>query len=100
MKKYGLVKGRHTLPPDCAGYVFDEINNPMDFDTIESQANAFVTRFVKRYPYEFRMDIYVTGLTVALTSLITELSIAGFTHIGLWHYDKVTDDYKCQLIMI
>lgn len=100
MKKYGLVKGRHTLPSDCVGYVFEEITNPMDFEAIELQAHKFVTRFVKRYPYEFRMDIYVTGLTVALTSLITELSIAGFTHLGLWHYDKVTDDYKFQLIMI
>lgn len=100
MKKYGLVKGRHCLPSDCVGYVFEEIRDPMDFNAIELQACWFVTRFVIRYPDETRMDIYVTGLTVALTSLINELSIAGFTHVGLWHYDKVTDDYKCQLIMI
>ena len=100
MIKYGLVKGRHELPSDCVGYVFEEITNPMDFGAIELQAYQFVTRFVERYPDVFCLDIYVTGLTVALASLINELSIAGFTHVGLWHYDKVTDDYKCQLIMI
>ena len=100
MVKFGLVKGRHTLPSDSMGYVFEEITNPIDFDTIELQANRFVTRFVKRYPDETLMDIYVTVLSVALSSLSNELSIAGFTHIGLWHYDKVTDDYKCQLITI
>lgn len=100
MVKFGLVKGRHTLPSDCMGYVFEEITNPMNFESIELQAYKFVTQFVERYPDETRLDIYVTGLTVALTSLINELSIAGFTHVGLWHYDKVTDDYKCQLIMI
>lgn len=100
MRKYGLVKGRHTLPSDCVGYVYDEIKNPMDFDSIELQACRFVTRFVERYPNETSLHIYVTGLTVALTSLIGELSIAGFTGLHLWHYDKMSDDYKVQYIKI
>lgn len=100
MVKFGLVKGRHTLPSDCMGYIFDEINDPMDFETIELQACRFVTRFVERYPNESCLDIYVTGLTVALTSLISELSIAGFTMLRLWHYDKMTNDYKVQLVKL
>lgn len=100
MVKFGLVKGRHTLPSDCVGYVFEEITNPMDFGAIELQAYQFVTRFVERYPNETCLDIYVTGLTVALTSLICELSIAGFTGVRLWHYDKVEDTYKAQYIVI
>lgn len=100
MKKYGLVKGRHELPSDCVGYVYDEIKNPMDFDEIELQACRFVTRFVERYPNETSLHIYVTGLTVALTSLIGEMAIAGFTGLHLWHYDKMSNDYKVQYIKI
>lgn len=100
MKKYGLVKGRHALPSDCVGYVFDEINDPMDFDAIEAQAFSFVNRFIKKYPNETALHIYVTGLTVALTSLISEMTLAGFTGLYLWHYNKMSDDYKVQYIKI
>lgn len=100
MVKYGLVKGRHTLPSDCVGYVFDEINDPMDFDAIETQACKFVTQFLERNPTATTLHIYVTGLTVALTSLICEMAIAGFIGLYLWHYDKMLDAYKVQYIKI
>lgn len=98
MKKIsmGLVKGRHEMPVDR--YVFDEIEDVLDFNKLESEAwNVLLITFeVDEDDNEAKeLHLYVTGLTAATVAVI---NAARSLEIGvvLYHYDIVAKSYKAQ----
>lgn len=98
--KVGLVKGRHDLPVD--EYIFEEIKDPSDIEMIEKQAGAWLSSKFNPWTYykDTTLVIYVTGLTVALVSVIKTMILGGFSvNLDLMHYDKATDKYIRQKII-
>lgn len=90
--KYALCKGRHTFPKDCVGYIFPHHVDPTDLKRLNKEME---NRFTK-VPY--RLDVYVTGLTVALVTVINYC----FKHnvwLVLWHYNSDTGSYYPQSVL-
>lgn len=86
----GLCQGRHDLP-EVDGYVFGTEVNPLDVSGLYETAYAAI-------PDCDQMDLYVTGLTVALGAVI---SVCTVRNIGLTlhHYDRSTGSYYPQTIL-
>lgn len=87
-----LCDSRHEIPMAVNGSVFPEvISNPMGFNALYGMCaealDAAVNNGVNR------INVYVTGLTPALLTLINYCHDNGVTLIT-WHYDKVNGDYK------
>lgn len=87
MKKVmGLCAGRHEIP--VREYIFSNELDPLDLMGMEQQAKSKLVGASE-------LTLYVTGLTVALVSVINickELSIK----LTLMHYDKSTGGYYPQ----
>ena len=93
MIKCGLCKGRHQIPTNK--FIFPAVINPLDLDwqydtAIKSMKELGIME-------DGKLELYVTGLTVAL---ITVLSICRSYNISvtLLHYNRNTDDYYKQEI--
>ena len=111
--KVGLIKGRHEMPVN--NYIFDEINNVLDFDNMGKQIINFINNNIKVYSvygcginqigYEdvevltsdTRLIVYVTGLTSVTAELIKVCALKGIS-LTLMHYDRDTGDYLPQVI--
>lgn len=104
----GLIKGRHELPVE--EYIFEEIKDPSDIENIEMTALQWVEEkcHVKkktcvsvngdvsiRRKSPITLVIYVTGLTVALTSVLKACALNGVRTV-LMHYNSVTGEYVEQ----
>lgn len=104
----GLIKGRHELP--VKEYIFDEIKDPSDIRTIEMTALQWVEEkchvkknyvsvnggvSIRRKSAPITLVIYVTGLTVALTSVLKACALNGVRTV-LMHYNSVTGEYVEQ----
>ena len=106
----GLIRGRHELPTNT--YIFNEIDNTMDFDHMYDVAFNFVTTHCKLYTAcghginqqsyvdieVFRgapLVVYVTGLSAALAAVIRVCAECGVP-LTLMHYDRESDNYKPQ----
>ena len=86
----GLCEGRHSIP-DVEGYIFgNEISDPTDLDAMFLQAYRTL---VKLHPEH--LNLYVTGLTVALIETIKAANSLGVT-VALWHFNRATGDYYRQ----
>lgn len=91
MAKAGLCKGRHDIP-GVTHYIFPQEVNPLDVDGLQVHANAWLE---KNYPKDEHLELYVTGLTVAL---IAALNAAHnfLLEVTLYHYDRETGKYYPQ----
>lgn len=90
--KIGVCKGRHEMP--CDMYVFDTIEDPTNVEKIEKEAVYF---FHKNFFNEDikKIEIYVTGLTVALMAVMKAAS-RYCDEMVLMHYDTKTGTYYPQ----
>lgn len=65
----GLVRGRHELPVD--DYIFDEIENVLDFENLDKMAQEKLAQY---QAYKFaetpHLNVYVTGLTAATVAVM------------------------------
>lgn len=111
--KVGLIKGRHEMP--VSSYIFDEINNVLDFDTMSKQIVNFINSNLSVYAtygcginqigYEdvevltadTRLVVYVTGLTAVTAEIIKVCALKGIS-LTLMHYDRESGDYLPQVI--
>ena len=88
MKKIlGLCEGRHTIEK-VEGYIFGKELNIRDLGYMRMLAHEVL--------YETKeLDLYVTGLTVAL---VTVINYCLYNHIALtlYHYDREYDNYYPQ----
>lgn len=91
MIKCGLCEGRHQIPTNK--FIFPSVINPTDLDwqydiAVKSMRDLGIME-------DGELELYVTGLTVAL---ITVLNICKSYNISvtLLHYDKNNNDYYKQ----
>lgn len=88
--KLGLCgPGRHEIP-DVSGYIYPAEINPLDIGGLEQTAEAAIDGLEA-------LDLYVTGLSVALVAVINTAYRRGIP-LTLWHYDRDSATYYPQAI--
>ena len=87
-KAMELCKGRHNIDEAIDGAVFPNSLDPLDLDTMDSLAEKSIGEIDE-------LDLYVTGLSVALTSVINYCRRKG-VKLTLYHYDKISGEYYPQ----
>ena len=88
-KRLGLCRGRHKIE-GVTEYVFPQEVNPLDLNKLAEMVHEALADCTK-------LDLYVTGLTVALVEVInyaTKNNIA----LTLWHYNRDTGNYYSQSV--
>ena len=114
----GLVAGRHDMP--VSDYVFDKIDNVLDFDTLKQGVAAFIKTlptkkgievitdastytdyYIPREQVAVNLDVYVTGLTAVTIELVSQLKDLywGENVVRFMHYDRDTDTYIPQVVL-
>lgn len=98
----GLCENRHKIP--VKEYIFKDISNPSDIKKIEEEAfnwvynHCLVTEKINNFTIitgKYELVIYVTGLTVALTSIL-KICQGYDIKVTLMHYDRDNDNYVKQ----
>ncbi len=89
----GLCEGRHEIKQNNGealdGFIFQTVENPMDF---LSHFNVAYT-FFEKVP---EATLYVTGLTTILTATLLAAEKAGVESLILMHYDRESGKYLPQ----
>lgn len=121
MKKIniGLCRGRHEIDAVEGKYLFDEINiDKLDnefVDALEESAKQALFKACEvsetaatfgdgeyaglDYSCQATMlNLYVTGLTVALTAVIKAAAMVDGLHLRLYHFDRVSGEYTPQIM--
>lgn len=93
----GLVKGRHEIPEVDGQYIFDGPIDPVNVSAANKIARDRI-KYFSRKTGDMHVDIYVTGLTMALVSVLNVCRIHHLT-VTLWHYNKETDNYFPQAVI-
>lgn len=91
--KMGLCEGRHEIPYVTDGYIFGFEVDPLRPALLELQAGALMIKNDIK-----KLDLYVTGLSVALVAVINAARVTG-VDLTLYHYDKDTNIYYPQEVM-
>lgn len=90
--KIALCEGRHVMPEGVIGAIYPNTVDPTDLDILNDMAKAFIASHIGE-----TVDVYVTGLTVALVAVIMAANNA-MVGLTLWHYDRDTGDYYPQVV--
>ena len=85
--KMGLCRGRHDIP-GVENYIFPSQVDPLDLAGQAATAAAALAGVEA-------LDLYVTGLTVALVTVINHCRQAGIS-LTLYHFDRESGDYYPQ----
>ena len=83
-----LCEGRHPIPQATDGAIFGNTLNPLDVNGLEE------TAFQKLEGVK-SLNLYVTGLTVALVAVLNVCRREGIL-VTLWHYNRDTNSYYPQ----
>lgn len=95
VKSVGLCAGRHEMP--VSEFLYPQvIKDPTDTQALEFEALKFM-RQVDSGGFE-SVEVYVTGMTVALTSFIKVAADFGWIDLSLFHYDAKTGTYYKQVM--
>lgn len=91
-KIFILCEGRHETPARVTdGAIFPEfVASPMDFSAMKNVA-------IEKIGNATEVEVYVTGLTPATTSVI-DACLTLEINLTLWHYDREKNDYKAQFL--
>ena len=88
-----LCEGRHEIPQAVDGSIFGNTIDPLGPNGLQAEAKS------KRRELDIKsLDLYVTGLTVALISVLNacrELEI----EVTLYHYDRESGNYYPQQVL-
>lgn len=95
--KLGLIKGRHEIPQVEGRYIFIEDLNPTDVKEAEGKAYSVFAGIKAVYP-DSHIDLYVTGLTMALIAVLNAARKHGMT-VTLYHFDRETGQYFPQEVL-
>lgn len=87
-----LCAGRHPIPGNPPAIFPGDISDPMDFDDLFRAANEAIPEETEE------LSLYITGLTQATLAVVSVCLCRGIT-IHVWHYDRITDQYKPQTVM-
>ena len=91
----GLVKGRHEIP-NVNKYLFTEIADVTDVKAIEKVADSAIKALPT--PISRVLNIYVTGLTVALIAVLNAVRRDERFTVTLWHFNSATGEYFAQSV--
>ena len=97
--KIGVCLGRHDIP-NVVGYVFGTLSPEQltNVSELEIQAAERLGELVSQFGSEdCQVDLYATGLTVALLSIINAARINGHK-LTVYHYDRDSGGYYPQPI--
>ncbi len=89
---FGLCAGRHEMP--CTEFIFKEVKNPFDFNFL----NKTIEEKLKNINSNEKIIIYVTGLTVLLTSVL-KYCLKNNIKVELKHFNIATQEYVSQDIL-
>ena len=88
-----LCEGRHAIPQAVDGAIFDTVINPLDVEGLQTEAhNKLKALDIKS------LDLYVTGLTVALVAVLNACRQLGIV-VTLYHYDREEGNYYPQKVL-
>jgi hypothetical protein len=90
-EKIGLCRGRHEIP-GVEKYIFPETVNPLDTEGLEREAETALNAVRGD-----AVDLYVTGLTVALIAALNAAKSLGI-EVRLMHFDRETGGYFPQSV--
>lgn len=85
--RFALCAGRHTMPVDQA--IFGEIVDPTNIDELRQTAQAAIPEDCEA------LDLYATGLTVALLAVVQVCNDRGIT-LTVYHYNRENGEYFPQ----
>jgi hypothetical protein len=85
----GLCKGRHEIP-QVTEYIFPTIVDPTNLEDMMNRTHEALNDCL-------HLDLYVTGLSVALATVIS-YCIINYIPLTLYHYNTTTNSYYQQVI--
>ena len=89
-----LCSGRHEIPQATDGAIFGAIEDVTNINALDEKAAKALTPY---YKGEGNVNVYVTGLTVALVSVINVACSHG-VNLTLWHYNAADGSYYPQYV--
>ena len=87
-----LCEARHAMPSDCEGAIFGNTINPLDLAGM-----AAVT--AEKLSGVAELRLYVTGLTVALVTVIN-YCVSNGVKLTLLHFDRESGGYYEQEVAV
>lgn len=93
----GLIKGRHAVPADVSVFVFDA-DIPQAHVCDSSFLDSICIRFLDRFEPS-AVDVYVTGFTPALLSLVKICHQRGIK-LSAYNYDREGRTFWRQEVLI
>ena len=98
----GLCKGRHDIQ-GVQEYIFENTLDPTNLKYMQDKALETINKYSSDVDYLY-LDLYVTGLTVATTSVINAVLEHNRTYknkviLTLYHYNRDTDVYYPQQML-
>lgn len=88
-----LCEGRHSIPQAVDGAIFGNTINPLDTQGLQAEAESKLKALDIK-----SLDLYVTGLTVALIAVLNACRQLGIV-VTLYHYDRESDNYYPQQVL-
>ncbi len=89
-KSMALCEGRHEIPQAVDGSIFGNELDPLAIEKMEATASA-------RLDGVDVLNLYVTGLTVALVAVLNVCRDNGIK-VTLYHFDRATGGYYPQVV--
>lgn len=83
-----LCEGRHEIPEATDGSIFSNELNPLAVQELETEA-------LRKLEGLQSLNLYVTGLTVALVAVLNACRTLGI-NVTLYHFDRTSNTYYSQ----
>lgn len=95
----GLCKGRHEIK-EVEKYIFDEdyFSDGKKIKDLSSQVSHVINFVIANKLQKQEVNLYVTGLTVALISALNALKVC-HVKVNLYHFDRDTNTYFKQEVL-
>mgnify|MGYP001344737908 CR=1 FL=1 len=90
-KILGLFAGRHDLPAEVQGYVFEGSVDPSDMQAMSETVRKALSETTT-------LKLYVTGLTAG-TVAVCKYCMENLIPLTLMHYDRESGQYKKQVFL-
>mgnify|MGYP006874685980 FL=1 len=99
MKNLGLCKGRHEIA-SVEKYIFDEnyFSDGSKIKDLSAQMSHVINFVIENNLQRQEVNLYVTGLTVALISVLNAFKISHIK-VNLYHFDRDTNTYFKQEVL-
>ena len=92
IKTFCLCEARHAMPEDCEGAIFGNTINPLDLAGMAAVAAEKLSGVTE-------LRLYVTGLTVALVTVIN-YCVSNGVKLTLLHFDRDSGGYYEQEVAV